>query len=58
LACFTGCFIFGILFLNPVVAFLGAVIATIAEFSRIPVDDNLKIPIASGLAMSFINIFF
>ncbi len=58
LACFTGCFIFGIFFLNPVVAFAGAIIATIAEFSRIPVDDNIKIPIASGLAMSFVNMFF
>lgn len=58
LACFIGCFIFGLFFLNPVVALAGAFIATVAEFSRIPVDDNLKIPIASGLAMSLVNMFF
>lgn len=58
LACFTGCFIFGLLFLNPTVAFAGAIAATIAEFSRIPVDDNVKIPIVSGLVMSFVNMFF
>jgi len=58
LACFAGCFVFGLLFLNPVVALVGAFTATIAEFSRIPIDDNIKIPIASGLAMSFINMFF
>ena len=58
LACFIGCFVFGLLFLGPVVALAGAVTATIAEFSRIPIDDNIKIPIASGLVMSFVNMFF
>lgn len=58
LACFAGCFIFGLLFLNPVVAVAGALTATIAEFSWIPIDDNIKIPIASGLVMSFVNMFF
>jgi len=58
LACFSGCFIFGLFFLNPVVASAGALAATISEFSRIPVDDNVKIPIASGIVMSLVNIFF
>ncbi|MDP8201984.1 MAG: SEC59/DGK1/VTE5 family protein [Candidatus Tenebribacter burtonii] len=58
LACFAGCFVFGLLFLNPVVALVGAFTATVAEFSRIPLDDNIKIPIASGLIMSFVNMFF
>ena len=58
LACFAGCFVFGLLFLNPVVAFFGAFTATVAEFSWIPIDDNIKIPIASGLVMSFVNMFF
>lgn len=58
LACFAGCFVFGLLFLNPVVALIGAFTATVAEFSRIPIDDNIKIPIASGLVMSFVNMFF
>ena len=58
LACFAGCFVFGLLFLNPVVALIGAFTATVAEFSRIPIDDNIKIPIVSGLVMSFVNMFF
>ena len=58
LACFTGCFVFGLLFLHPAVALIGAFTATVAEFSWIPIDDNIKIPIASGLVMSFINMFF
>jgi dolichol kinase len=58
LACFAGCFIFGLLFLNPIVALIGAFTATVAEFSWIPIDDNIKIPIASGLVMSFVNMFF
>ena len=58
LACFAGCFVFGLFFLNPVVALIGAFTATVAEFSRIPIDDNIKIPIVSGLVMSFVNMFF
>jgi len=58
LACFAGCFVFSLLFLNPVVSFVGAFTATVAEFSRIPIDDNIKIPIASGLVMTFTNMFF
>ena len=58
LACFAGCFVFGLLFLHPAVALIGAFTATIAEFSWIPIDDNIKIPIASGLIMSFVNMFF
>ncbi|MCK4653301.1 MAG: phosphatidate cytidylyltransferase [Candidatus Cloacimonetes bacterium] len=58
IACFAGTFIFALLFLNPIVALTGAFVATMAELSRFPVDDNIKIPISSGLLMSFVNIFF
>ncbi|MDP8267732.1 MAG: phosphatidate cytidylyltransferase [Candidatus Tenebribacter davisii] len=58
LACFVGCFIFGLFFINPVVALTGASTAAIAEISKIPIDDNIKIPITSGLVMSFVNMFF
>ena len=58
IACFVGTFVFALLFLNPIVALTGAFVATIAELSRFPVDDNIKIPISSGLLMSFVNIFF
>ena len=58
IACFAGTFVFALFFLNPIVALTGAFVATIAELSRFPVDDNIKIPISSGLSMSFVNIFF
>ncbi len=58
IACFTGTFVFALFFLNPIVSMVGAFTATIAEFSKIPMDDNIKIPISSGLAMSFVNMFF
>ncbi|MEA1971726.1 MAG: phosphatidate cytidylyltransferase, partial [Candidatus Cloacimonadota bacterium] len=46
LSCFVSTFIFALLFrVNPIIAFVGAVAATIAEFSRLPLDDNFKIPI-------------
>ena len=57
LACFIGTFLFAIFFVNPILAFVGAVTATIAEFAAIGMDDNLKIPIASGIAMSIVNMF-
>lgn len=58
IACFTGTFVFALLFLNPIVSMMGAFTATVAEFSKIPLDDNIKIPISSGLMMSFMNLFF
>ncbi len=59
LACFVSCFIFALAFrLNPVVAFIGALAATLAEISRLPVDDNVEVPIVSALAMSLAKIFF
>ncbi|MCF7857867.1 MAG: phosphatidate cytidylyltransferase [Candidatus Cloacimonetes bacterium] len=55
LACFVSCLVFGLFFLHPLVAVLGALTATFAELSILPVDDNIKIPITSGLVMSFVN---
>ena len=50
LACFAACFIFVLAFglhprfyLHPVVAFTGALAATLAEISRLPVDDNVEV---------------
>jgi len=57
LACFISSFVFALFFINPTVAFFGALTAAIAELSRIPVDDNIKIPISAGLIMSVIGIF-
>jgi dolichol kinase len=52
LACFTSTFMFGLFFLNPVIALSGAMMASIAELIDIRIDDNVKIPILSGIAMS------
>jgi dolichol kinase len=68
LACFITTLSFGILinynipidhiwYLNPIVVTCGAVAATIAETSNIDIDDNVKIPIISGIVMSITYIF-
>ncbi len=59
LACFTSILVFSIIFgtgLNPWVFAVGALAATLAELWNIPVDDNIKIPIFSGIVMSLVNI--
>ncbi len=64
IACFSATLLFAVFFLNPaeynvlVIALVGAISATVAEFSRVQINDNIKIPIFSGLVMSFVNIFF
>ena len=62
IACFVSTFLFGICTLPtemypdaihrmyPVV-FVGAMAASVAEAVNIPIDDNVKIPILSGIAM-------
>lgn len=63
LACFASTFLFAILFEYfagypyPQLAFFGALAATIAEAWNLPVDDNVKIPIASGLVMILVYVF-
>lgn len=57
LACFTSSFIFALFFVNPFIAFFGSISAAISEFIDINLDDNLKIPISSGLIMMIVNIF-
>lgn len=57
LACFISTLIFGLFFLpGPVLAIGGALAATFAELWDIPVDDNVKIPLISGLAISILSI--
>ena len=51
LACFITTFSFGVFFVDPVIAFWGAISASIIELVNIPVDDNVKIPIISGITM-------
>lgn len=57
LACFVSCLIFGLLWMgNPVLVLGGALAATLAELGRIPLDDNLKIPLSAGLVMTGLSI--
>lgn len=58
LACFCSCFIFGLFFAdNPYMAFTGALAATFAELSRLPVDDNVEVPLVSAVVMTVTNLF-
>jgi dolichol kinase len=60
LACYVSILLFSILFapsLSPWVYVTGSFTATLAELWKVPVDDNIKIPISSGLAMTVINLF-
>jgi len=55
IACFTGTFIFALFYLNPLIAFSGAVAAAIAESVPMWFDDNIKVPIASGIIMTLVS---
>ena len=57
LACFIGTFSFALFFIHPALAFFGALSTAIAEVVNIPLDDNIKIPVISGLVMQIINFF-
>jgi acyl phosphate:glycerol-3-phosphate acyltransferase len=57
LACFIVTFGFSLFFVHPAVAFVGALATTIAEAANLPVDDNIKIPIFSGIVMTIANVF-
>jgi len=58
LACFISCLVFGLFFMDrPWIAFWGALSATLAELWVIRIDDNIKIPIVSGICMSLAAIF-
>jgi len=57
LGCFLITLIFGMIFLNhPILAVVGALAATTAELWKIPVDDNVKIPLSSGIALTLASI--
>jgi dolichol kinase len=60
LACFVSILIYSIIFgigINPVVYVAGCFAATAAELWDIPVDDNVKIPLISGIVMTLVNVF-
>jgi glycerol-3-phosphate acyltransferase PlsY len=52
LACFFVCLVIGAALLdNQWVILAGAVAATVAEALPVPMDDNMRVPIVSGLVM-------
>ena len=56
LACFASCWLVGSLFpLDQVVVIAGALAATLAEAVPLPVDDNFRIPLLSGLVMQVVT---
>ncbi len=58
LACFVSCLIFGLWWLrNPWLAIIGSLAATGAELGNIGLDDNLKIPLISGIVMALVSVF-
>ncbi len=58
LACFASCMIFGLWWLgSPWLAVLGALAATGAELGYSALDDNIKVPLASGIVMALVSVF-
>jgi dolichol kinase len=52
LACFVTCFLLAILFLPLKISLIGAFVGTIAELLPWNLDDNITIPVFSGLVMT------
>ena len=53
-ACFVVCVLIALVKLNPVIAIIGALVATIVELIPFPIDDNLTVPLVSGAVMHFL----
>ena len=53
-ACFVVCAVIALVKLNPVIAIVGALVATIVELIPFPIDDNLTVPLISGAVMHFL----
>jgi glycerol-3-phosphate acyltransferase PlsY len=55
LACFASCVLIGAALLNdPWVILAGALAAAVAEALPVPMDDNMRVPIISGLVMQLV----
>ncbi len=58
LACFVTTCAYALMFgAHPMIAIVGGISTTIAETSPIPIDDNIKIPIISAVAMTAAQLF-
>ncbi len=54
LAGFFFAFLAGLIFVSPIIALVGATAAMIIEFLPLPVNDNLLMPLGTGLILSLI----
>ncbi len=54
LACFVVCALIALMKYHPVIALAGALVATLVELFPTGLDDNLTMPLASGLVMQLI----
>jgi glycerol-3-phosphate acyltransferase PlsY len=58
LACFASCVLIGAAVLgNPWVILAGAATAAVAEALPLPMDDNMRVPIFSGLVMQIVALY-
>ena len=53
-ACFIVCVAIALVKLNPTMAIIGALVATLVELIPFPIDDNLTVPLISGAVMHFL----
>ena len=53
-ACFVVCAVIALVKLHPIIAIIGALVATIVEMLPVPIDDNLTVPLVSGAVMHFL----
>ncbi len=53
-ACFIVCVAIALVKLNPIIAIVGAFVATLVELIPLPIDDNLTVPLISGAVMHFL----
>ena len=56
-ACFIVCAGIALVQLNPIIAIIGALVATIVELIPVPIDDNLTVPLISGAVMHLVMHF-
>ena len=57
-ACFVVCASIALVTLNPIIALIGALVATVVELIPFPIDDNLTVPLISGVVMHFLMQIF
>jgi glycerol-3-phosphate acyltransferase PlsY len=54
LACFTVCALIALIKFHPVIAITGAIVATLIELLPTGLDDNVTMPLISGVVMQML----